>query len=86
MPNDRPETFIRAIEKNVRPQMDLVCCILTNNRKDRYDAIKKVLCVDYPVPSQVWIFSEKKIFINISILGTSIKNTTKIRTVDVSCN
>jgi hypothetical protein len=42
--NDRSETFIRAIENNTNPQMDSVCCILTNNRKDRYDAIKKVLC------------------------------------------
>ena len=53
LPNDRAETFIRAIENNADPQMDLVCCILTNNRKDRYDAIKKVLCVDCPLPSQV---------------------------------
>ncbi|CAF1131387.1 unnamed protein product [Adineta steineri] len=53
LPNDRSETFIRAIENKAHPQMDLVCCILTNNRKDRYDAIKKVLCVDCPVPSQM---------------------------------
>lgn len=53
LPNDRAEMFIRAIETNADPQMDLVCCILTNDRKDRYDAIKKVLCVDCPIPSQV---------------------------------
>ena len=53
LPNDRSETFIRAIENKAHPQLDLVCCILTNNRKDRYDAIKKVLCVDCPLPSQV---------------------------------
>jgi len=53
LPNDRSETFIRAIEDKANPQLDLVCCILTNNRKDRYDAIKKVLCVDCPVPSQM---------------------------------
>lgn len=53
LPNDRSESFIRAIETKAHPQLDLICCILTNNRKDRYDAIKKVLCVDCPVPSQV---------------------------------
>ncbi|CAF3532884.1 unnamed protein product [Rotaria socialis] len=53
LPNDRPETFIRAIENKAHPKLDLICCILTNNRKDRYDAIKKVLCVDCPVPSQM---------------------------------
>jgi aubergine-like protein len=53
--NDRSETFIQAIENKSNPQIDLVCCILTNNRKDRYDAIKKVLCVDYPIPSQVFL-------------------------------
>jgi aubergine-like protein len=53
LPNDRSETFIQAIENKANPQLDLICCILTNNRKDRYDAIKKVLCVDCPVPSQV---------------------------------
>jgi aubergine-like protein len=53
LPNDRPETFIRAIQDKANPQLDLICCILTNNRKDRYDAIKKVLCVDCPVPSQM---------------------------------
>ncbi|CAF4516839.1 unnamed protein product [Rotaria socialis] len=41
LPNDRSKTFIRAIENKANPQLDLVCCILTNNRKDRYDAIKK---------------------------------------------
>ena len=54
LPNDRSDSFITAIEQNANPQMDLVCCILTNDRKDLYDAIKKVLCVDCPVPSQVF--------------------------------
>ena len=32
---------------------DRVVCIVPNNRKDRYDTIKKITCVDNPVPSQV---------------------------------
>jgi hypothetical protein len=37
LPNDRSESYIRAIESKANPQMDLVCCILSNNRKDRYE-------------------------------------------------
>ena len=34
---------------------DLVVCVLPNNRKDRYDTIKKFVCVEKPVPSQMVI-------------------------------
>lgn len=30
--------------------------VLSSNRKDRYDSIKKFLCVDCPVPSQCVVF------------------------------
>jgi aubergine-like protein len=43
---------LKAIRQNIRPTLKMVICILTTNRKDRYDAIKKVCCVDNPVPSQ----------------------------------
>ena len=33
----------------------MVVCILSNNRKDRYDTIKKFVCVEKPVPSQMII-------------------------------
>lgn len=29
-----------------------VVCLLSSNRKDKYDAIKKYLCTDCPTPSQ----------------------------------
>lgn len=29
-----------------------VVCILSSSRKDKYDAIKKYLCTDCPIPSQ----------------------------------
>lgn len=85
IPNDRSETFIRAIENKAHPQLDLVCCILTNNRKDRYDAIKKVLCVDCPLPSQVCcsICLER---INVRGLDASFENITKTRSIDVCSN
>jgi hypothetical protein len=51
--NDRPETYLNALPENIHKTTDLVLCILPNNRKDRYDALKKYMCLDNPVPSQV---------------------------------
>lgn len=42
---------IRDLIKNVNPQM--VVCIVPNQNKDTYDAIKRTCCVDYGLPSQV---------------------------------
>nr|XP_009860146.1 piwi-like protein 1 isoform X1 [Ciona intestinalis]XP_018669549.1 piwi-like protein 1 isoform X1 [Ciona intestinalis]XP_026692672.1 piwi-like protein 1 isoform X1 [Ciona intestinalis]XP_026692673.1 piwi-like protein 1 isoform X1 [Ciona intestinalis]XP_026692674.1 piwi-like protein 1 isoform X1 [Ciona intestinalis]XP_026692675.1 piwi-like protein 1 isoform X2 [Ciona intestinalis]XP_026692676.1 piwi-like protein 1 isoform X3 [Ciona intestinalis] len=35
------------------PKTQLICCMMPSSRKDRYEGIKKVCCVDMPVPSQV---------------------------------
>ncbi|CAF0742824.1 unnamed protein product [Didymodactylos carnosus] len=53
LPNDRPETYLDALTTKVSKSTNLVVCVLTNNRKDRYDALKKYLCLDNPVPSQM---------------------------------
>lgn len=44
------ETLEYILSKNTP---DLVFCVVSNNRSDRYAAIKKKCCVDRPVPSQV---------------------------------
>ncbi len=55
--NDRPETYLKALEQYcLNQQYNLVLCVLSNNRKDRYDALKKFLCMDTAVPSQVTDF------------------------------
>jgi aubergine-like protein len=51
--NDRPESYLQALQDTVPGNTDLVLCVLSNSRKDRYDALKKYLCLDNPVPSQV---------------------------------
>lgn len=52
--NDRPETYLKALEEYcLAQQYNLILCVLSNNRKDRYDALKKFLCMDVAVPSQV---------------------------------
>lgn len=53
--NDRPEHYLQALQDVAPDNIDLVLCILTNSRKDRYDALKKFLCLDNPIPSQVGI-------------------------------
>lgn len=43
-------------------------CIVPNNRKDRYDAIKKLCCVEKPVPSQVVVgrtLSKKQMLMSV---------------------
>ncbi|CAF0730721.1 unnamed protein product [Adineta steineri] len=52
--NDRPETYLKALEQYcLNQQYNLVLCVLSNNRKDRYDALKKFLCKDTGIPSQM---------------------------------
>uniref|UniRef100_A0A8C3ILA1 Piwi like RNA-mediated gene silencing 1 n=1 Tax=Chrysemys picta bellii TaxID=8478 RepID=A0A8C3ILA1_CHRPI len=43
-------TIQRIFQTNNK--FDSVVCILSSNRKDKYDAIKKYLCTDCPTPSQ----------------------------------
>lgn len=50
---DRNETYLATLRDHLNPQVQMVVCILPNNKKDRYDAIKKFTTVDHPVPSQM---------------------------------
>ena len=49
--DDRVETFVAGLKTNVKPGVQMVICLLPNNAKNRYDAIKKLCCVEQPVPS-----------------------------------
>lgn len=46
-------SFLDAIRSNVTQNTQMVTCIVPNNKKERYDAIKKATCLDFAVPSQV---------------------------------
>uniref|UniRef100_A0AAR2L0G1 Piwi domain-containing protein n=1 Tax=Pygocentrus nattereri TaxID=42514 RepID=A0AAR2L0G1_PYGNA len=50
--DDRQESLLRALQQNVGPGTQIVVVILPTNRKDKYDCVKKYLCVDCPTPSQ----------------------------------
>lgn len=52
--NDAVPVYLEALEEAIqktKPQMLL--CIVSNNKLDRYSAIKKKCCVDRPIPTQV---------------------------------
>ncbi|XP_063994744.1 piwi-like protein Siwi [Diachasmimorpha longicaudata] len=52
--NDRSSSYTDSLENCLsRCSPQLVMCILMKNRADVYSAIKKKLCIDRPVPSQV---------------------------------
>ncbi|XP_074143603.1 piwi-like protein 2 isoform X2 [Sminthopsis crassicaudata] len=53
--DDRIETYIRTIKSmlGVEGKVQMVVCIITGTRDDLYGAIKKLCCVQSPVPSQV---------------------------------
>ena len=46
--NDRTEAYLNGIKSNFNPQLQMVVAILPTNRKDRYDAIKKLCCLEMP--------------------------------------
>ncbi|XP_077164516.1 piwi-like protein 1 [Paroedura picta] len=49
---DRTEAYLKALKQKVASETQMVVCLLSSNRKDKYDAIKKYLCMDCPTPSQ----------------------------------
>ncbi|XP_019620692.1 PREDICTED: piwi-like protein 1 [Branchiostoma belcheri] len=52
--DDQLGTYLRVMKEQVKAGVtQMVVCIVPNNRKDRYDAIKKFCCVDQPLPCQV---------------------------------
>ena len=53
VPNDRTETYLQAIRSEIGPKLQLVVTIFPTSRDDRYSAMKKLCCIDSPVPSQV---------------------------------
>ncbi|XP_033126803.1 piwi-like protein 1 [Anneissia japonica] len=67
--NDRTDSYIQAIKEKMTQQIQMVLCIVPNNRKDRYDAIKKLCCLEFPVPSQVVVgrtISKKQMLMSVS--------------------
>ena len=59
IPNDRTDTYLNAIRQQIGSQLQLVVTIFPTSRDDRYSALKKLCCIDSPIPSQVFLLNEK---------------------------
>ncbi|XP_068617933.1 piwi-like protein Ago3 [Battus philenor] len=66
--NDRTDSYVMALRKCITSTLQLVVAICPTPRDDRYSAIKKICCVEHPIPSQV-------------INARTIMNSQKIRAV-----
>lgn len=54
--DDRANTYLNVIENVMATSSpELIFCVVSNNRADRYGAIKKKCTIDRPVPSQVFL-------------------------------
>lgn len=70
--NDDAKHYAMALKENIKAPgsagCQIVVCIVSNNKKDRYDAIKKVCCVENPMPSQVLVqrtLSKEKMLMSV---------------------
>ncbi|XP_034472426.1 protein argonaute-3 [Drosophila innubila] len=50
---DRVDSYVDALRRNICEQTQIVVCICPTSRDDRYSAIKKICCAEIPVASQV---------------------------------
>lgn len=53
IPNDSPVVYVEQLSQIVQRDPQLIMCLVTNDKADRYSAIKKKCCVDRAVPTQV---------------------------------
>lgn len=53
LPDDRTETWANALRNNLSAQLQIVVCICSAMRDDRYSVIKKICRCESPIPSQV---------------------------------
>ncbi|KAI4589452.1 hypothetical protein MJG53_020476 [Ovis ammon polii x Ovis aries] len=78
--DDRIETYIRTIQSmlGVEGKIQMVVCIIMGTRDDLYGAIKKLCCVQTPVPSQV---------INVRTIGqpTRLRSVAQKILLQINC-
>ncbi|XP_036096359.1 piwi-like protein 2 isoform X1 [Molossus molossus] len=78
--DDRIETYVRTIQSMLRAEgkIQMVVCIIMGTRDDLYGAIKKLCCVQAPVPSQV---------INVRTIGqpTRLRSVAQKILLQINC-
>ncbi|XP_033328474.2 argonaute 3 [Megalopta genalis] len=53
--DDRTESYVQELRRNIQRNINLMVVVFPTNRTDRYSAVKRICCVEMPVPSQVII-------------------------------
>ncbi len=53
--DDKTQTYLSNIRNAINPELQLVVIIFPTSRDDRYNAVKKLCCVEKAIPSQVII-------------------------------
>lgn len=53
IPNDSPVVYVEKLSQIIQRDPQLIMCLVTNDKVDRYAAIKKKCCVERAVPTQV---------------------------------
>ena len=53
LPDDRTESYVKQLRSLLNPDVQLVLMVVPAQKSDRYAAIKKLCCIETPVPSQV---------------------------------
>ena len=81
--DDRTETYLRTIREHLNPSIQIVVIVFPTSRDDRYAAVKKLCCVECPVPSQVQL-RNGVLYRNMGSCGklAKHKNSVKPRTDD----
>nr|XP_019569998.1 PREDICTED: piwi-like protein 2 [Rhinolophus sinicus] len=78
--DDRVETYVRTIQSmlGAEGKIQMVVCIIMGTRDDLYGAIKKLCCVQAPVPSQV---------INVRTIGqpTRLRSVAQKILLQINC-
>ena len=53
LPDDRTDSYIKQMRTLVNQSVQLFMMIFPAQKADRYSAVKKLCCIESPVPSQV---------------------------------
>lgn len=53
IPTEDPSIITQTLKDRIKENTQMVVVLLSSKRKDRYDAIKRICCLEMPVPSQV---------------------------------
>ena len=51
--DDRTESYLKTIRDNIQPNLQLIVTVFPTQRDYRYSAVKKLCCIESPIPSQV---------------------------------